>query len=83
MEKIICSNCKAPFYLVKDNIKRICPKCNFENSSTKNKLVSSNEKKNKYEGRVQLISKSSYGTNLVFTNQSFNSKGITYTSYLV
>ena len=77
MEKIICSNCKTPFYLVKNNTNRICPNCKYQNLKTSNKTVLSTSKKNKYEGRVQLINKSNPGTELVFANQGFNSKGIT------
>ena len=77
MEKIICSNCKTPFYLVKNNTNRICPNCKYQNLKISNKTVLSTSKKNKYEGRVQLINKSNLGTELVFANQGFNSKGIT------
>ena len=83
MEKIICSNCKTPFYLVKNNTNRVCPNCKYQNLKTSNKTVLSTSKKNKYEGRVQLINKSNLGTELVFANQGFNSKGITSEGFYI
>ena len=83
MEKIICSNCKTPFYLVKNNTNRVCPNCKYQNLKKNNKTVISSLKKNKYEGRVQLINKSNLGTELVFANQGFNSKGITSEGFYI
>ena len=82
MEKIICSNCKTPFYLVKNNTNRICPNCKYQNLKTSNKTVLSTSKKNKYEGRVQLINKSNLGPELVFVVTRFNSKGITLKDFI-